>query len=93
MHINAGIVAKWGWYKRVAGGLNHASTGIVARQAVAGQTGWATACASTYAPAFVSRRRAMVELRRALHENSVCRTPLINTQHRWVGTRVRSWGA
>ena len=25
--------------------------------------------------------RAMVELRRALHENSVCRSPLLNTQH------------
>lgn len=25
--------------------------------------------------------RAMVELRRALHENSVCRAPLLNTQH------------
>lgn len=25
--------------------------------------------------------RAMVELRRALHENSVCRAPLVNAQH------------
>lgn len=25
--------------------------------------------------------RAMVELRRALHENSVCRSPMLNTQH------------
>ena len=28
--------------------------------------------------------RAMVELRRALHENSVCRLPLLNTQHEGV---------
>lgn len=28
-----------------------------------------------------SPTRAMVELRRALHENSVCRAPLLNTNH------------
>jgi hypothetical protein len=35
----------------------------------------------TPAPCFLPARSAHVEVRRALHQNSMCRAPLLNTQH------------
>ena len=47
----------------------------------------------TPAPPPLAACRAMVELRRALHENSLCREPLLNAQYRQGGARARGEGA